>query len=378
MALMAAAWWLSRPVGTLIAPDILSARHEPTGTLLLQEPFRRRLPGSAQAWRIVYSTRRQDGQPAVASAIVMAVPGTGRPQPVIAWAHGTTGVVPGCAPSLLDDPFANVPALPELLDKGWIFLASDYVGLGTPGPHPYLIGEGEARSVLDAMRALRQMRGLQAAQETVVWGHSQGGHAALWTGIIAPEYAPELDILGVAAMAPASDLRSLVADVQDTPAGRIVSSFILRSYAEAYPDVGFDAYAAGWRLPLANDMSGRCLAGGAALFSAAEALLSGGSIFSRDPTRGAFGAHLLRNTPSRPIAQPLFIAQGLADELVRPDVQAGFVRARCLAGQQLLYRTFPERDHLSLLAADSPLLPELLHWTQARFNRVPFSADCSS
>jgi len=53
------------------------------------------------------------------------------------------------------------------------------------------------------------MEGIRASDDTVVWGHSQGGHAALWTGILAPTYAPEIAILGVAAVAPASDLGPL-------------------------------------------------------------------------------------------------------------------------------------------------------------------------
>ena len=38
-------------------------------------------------------------------------------------------------------------------------------------------------------------------------GHSQGGGAALWTGLPAPTYAPELTIDGVATLAPASNRR---------------------------------------------------------------------------------------------------------------------------------------------------------------------------
>jgi pimeloyl-ACP methyl ester carboxylesterase len=371
------AWWLARPVqpdAFYAAPAVQDAQ---PGTLLRQEAYERGVPATAQAWRILYATTRQDGTPAAASAIVMVSRTAAQAsQPVIAWTHGTTGVAPGCAPSLLDDPFANVPALPELIDKGWIYVASDYVGQGTPGPHPYLVGEGEARSALDSIRALHQMTGLRAGDDTVVWGHSQGGHAALWTGILAPIYAPELNLLGVAALAPASDLQSLLDSVSDTPVGRIMSSFILRSYADAYPDVRFDAYTSGLALPLARDMSGRCLAGREALFSVAESLLLGRSIFLGEPIHGALGERLAQNTPSRLLPQPLLIAQGLADDLVRPETQARFVASRCKAGQVLEYRTYPGRDHLTLLVPESPLTQDLVQWTQARFERTPLPTAC--
>ena len=39
--------------------------------------------------------------------------------------------------------------LPNMISQGYIVVATDYPGLGTDGIHPYLIGESEARSVLE-------------------------------------------------------------------------------------------------------------------------------------------------------------------------------------------------------------------------------------
>jgi pimeloyl-ACP methyl ester carboxylesterase len=55
--------------------------------------------------------------------------------------------------------------------------------------------------VLDAVRAARGLPGAGAGRSAVVFGHSQGGHAALFAGALAARYAPELDLLGVAAAA---------------------------------------------------------------------------------------------------------------------------------------------------------------------------------
>lgn len=148
----------------------------------------------------------------MASAIVVAPARhpAGR-RPVTAWAHGTTGVAEPCAPSLVRHPFTAgaLLVLPQMLAQGWAVVATDYTGLGTAGPAPFLIGQGEARSVLDAVRAAHQLPGLNLADTTVIWGHSQGGNAALWAGALAPAYAPDDHVIGVAALAPATDLTGL-------------------------------------------------------------------------------------------------------------------------------------------------------------------------
>jgi enterochelin esterase-like enzyme len=74
-----------------------------------------------------------------------------------------------------------------------------------------LIGEGVARAALDSVRAARQMAELTLDMRTAVWGHSQGGHAALWTGIVGPRYAPDVEIVGVAAVASAANMPKILA-----------------------------------------------------------------------------------------------------------------------------------------------------------------------
>ena len=371
-------WWLANPA----VPDAFYVALDPApedpGRLLRQEPFERNLPAGARAWRILYTTTRANDAPALGSAIVMVARRAGATaRPVIAWTHGTTGVVPGCAPSLLAEPFANVPALAALIERDWIYVAADYVGQGTAGPHPYLIGEDEGRSALDAVRAARQIEGLNAGAATVVWGHSQGGNAALWTAIVAPSYAPDVPVAGVAAIAPATDLPALVEELQHTLTGRIMSAYLLQSYSQTYVDVDFDAYARGWSGLMARDMSRRCFAGRAALFSALEAASVRGTIFATPPTSGALGARLVENTPDRTVSQPLLIAQGVIDDLVLPAIQARFVAQRCQEGQALEYRRYAGRHHLSVVAPDSPLNEDLVNWTQDRLSGVSPPLGCT-
>ncbi len=349
------------------------------GALLRAGPFRASIPDDAEAWRILYTTTRDDGVPAVASALVVAPRDrSATPAPVIAWAHGTTGIARDCAPSVFPDPFeaGSFYALDDVIANGWVLVATDYIGLGTPGPHPYLIGEGEARSVLDAVRAARQLSELTLSDQTVVWGHSQGGHAALWTGMIGPAYAPDVPLAGVAALAPASDLVGLVRTLPTVTGGSIFATYALSAYSQAYPDISIADYVVPTGRPTFDATAERCLGSRSILVSALSSIVTGSSLFTGDLTSGTAGARLAENTPAAPIEAPLLIAQGLGDALVSADVQAAYVAARCQAGQPLEYRTYPGLDHVPLVEADSPLIVDLVSWTQARLAGTPPPTTC--
>ena len=362
------AWWASAPPAPDAFYDAAPRPEDAPGTLLREEAFTRLVPPGASALRILYRTSHANGTPAVASALVVYKPGAASgPRDMLAWAHGTTGFVRGCAPSLMAKPFANIPAFPALLDEGWLFVATDYAGLGTAGPHIYLKGDEAARAVLDAARAVRGLTALQASPNIVVWGHSQGGNTALWTGIIAPQYAPDLSLKGVAALAPASDLNGLFTASRAGMFGRIVSSYLIESAAAAGL-VRRDDYLSGWRSLISADLASRCVGEWGTLFSAAEtALLPAAGLFAGDPMEGSLGGHLTASTPARPVPASLLIAQGTTDDLVLPAVQDAFVQDRRAAGQMLDYRTYANRDHIGVVAPDSPLGADLLTWTRERF-----------
>ena len=106
---------------------------------------------------------------------------------------------------------------------------------------------------------------------------------------------------------------------------------------------------------------------GVSLTQPIKSLLFEESIFSGDPATGATGSRLAENVPSGRIDVPLLVAQGESDELITPTVQSAYVVARCRNGGAVDYRLYPGLGHRDLVADDSPLVPELLEWTRARF-----------
>src|SRR5690606_3141602 len=175
--------------------------------------------------------------------------------------------------SLLPKPFnaGGMPDLEQALGQGWAVVATDYVGLGADAPHEYLVGESAARGVLDAVRAAQHLDDANLADPVVVWGPSQGGAAALWTGGAAADYAPELDIQGVAAMAPAADLPAMIGKLADEQAGAFVGPFVIEGFAAAYDDVRVTDYVRPAANLLVSEMAGRCWGDSDAIVSRPDA-----------------------------------------------------------------------------------------------------------
>ncbi len=102
------------------------------------------------------------------------------------------------------------------------------------------------------------------------------------------------------------------------------------------------------------------------------------SVFRRAPSDGAFGQRLAANTPTGPVSAPLLLAQGGTDQLVLPSVQAKYAQSRCAAGQRMDYRVYPGYDHVGVVSGDSPLLGDLITWTQDRLAGAPAKDTCAS
>ncbi|MCG2840128.1 lipase family protein [Sandaracinobacter sp. RS1-74] len=367
-ALLLMGWWATLPdtPGSFYdPPDQVPA--EP-GRIVRIEPVTQGIPAKARAWRFLYTTTRWDGAPAVASALLLVSETGSAPRPLVAWAHGTTGIARGCAPSLMADPFAGTPAVPGLLENGWALVATDYVGMGTPGNHAYFVGEDAARSVLDSIRAAAGHPDWRLSGEAVVWGHSQGGHSALWAGIKAPTYAPDVKLNGVVAMAPASDLPALARESGASGFGKLIFSFVYHAYAQVYPDVEAMPVKR-WARMAIKDITRRCIVDRKALWTIAELwLLRKQTLLPRDSGNEALEGRLQENSPFAMIHAPLLLVQGEKDESISSKVQRTYIQDRCKAGQALRYIEYAAVDHMGLVAASSPLTVDLLDWTSARLS----------
>ena len=352
------------------------------GHLVRAEPFTSGIPNTAQAWRILYTTTGVSGEVRVASGVVV-VPreGDGR-WPVIDWNHGTTGFSEHCAPSLQPRGLWSgaLYVLPAIIREGWAVVATDYIGLGTEGPHPYLVGPPSATASLDAVRAARELQDADLGSRTVIWGHSQGGGAALWAGAMAREYAPEVFVQGVAALAPASDPPALVQNISSVTGGSIFASYAFAAFSDIYDDVEYADYVRPGADTVLRQMSERCLSDPAIVVSVAAAIGMSGDprLFSTPPASGPLGVHLRDNVAPLRQTAPLLIGHGGADSVISVGTQSDFVERMCAAGQDVDFRIYDGYEHAGVVERPSPLLDELFEWTRARFAGEPVAEGCTT
>jgi pimeloyl-ACP methyl ester carboxylesterase len=128
---------------------------------------------------------------------------------------------------MIDNVFSTILGLSPLLADGYVVVASDYPGLGVAGPPSYLVGISEGRALLDGVRAVRRLPQAATARRYALWGQSQGGHAALFAGQIAPNYAPEIQLVGAAAPATATELGATIKADIGSQAGNVIASYAL-------------------------------------------------------------------------------------------------------------------------------------------------------
>jgi acetyl esterase/lipase len=355
------------------APADVPAR---PGTMIRSEPFTAGVPAGARAWRVLYSSTAENGKPIAVSGLIVAPanPPPG-PRPVLAWAHGTLGVARACAPSLSDAPLEGIPDMTAPLAEGWVIALTDYPGLGTTGPHPYLVGVSEGRAVLDAVRAARRVDlGLDLGDRYAIWGHSQGGHAALFAGQLAATYLPEGRLVGVAALAPATDLKDNLSAIEGTQGGNILTIYALASWSRYYAGIDDSILTAAARAP-AKRIADACLNQPSRFRIVAAGLRLPDRVVDVDVSSDpAWARRLDQNSPSADgITAPLFVAQGLADKLIAPAVTRSWIEQRCNSGAPVEYRTYPAVTHPAIVG---PGGRDALAWTTAQLARTAPADTC--
>jgi alpha-beta hydrolase superfamily lysophospholipase len=370
-------YWFFRRAATAIQPSAFYTPPVPLpkgapGTIIRKELLVEDLPPNAIAWRILYLSTGMNGQPiAVSGTVVAPKSASASPRPVIAWSHGTVGVLPQCGVSHTQHPYKQTPVVDLMVREGFVVVATDYPGLGTPGVHPYLVGNVSAQSVLDSVRAARQLD-VNAGDRFVVWGASQGGQAALWTAQSAANYAPELKLVAAAASAPAINLAGIIQSKMNDQGGGVFIGEALYAWSHSYPNANLDTIIKAEQRVQFERMATTCVSTPAAFLTIGELLKPSDylkvDLLKTEPWRTI----IAQNTPRGRISVPLLITHGTADTLIPLELNEADAKRRCTQGENVQFMRLPGVGHDA--RNESGILT--VGWIQDRFTGRSQSSTC--
>ena len=345
-------------------------------------------PNAADSVVMTYKMKGIKGTETQATALVFT-PKTAPPAggwPIVAWGHGTTGVIDQCAPSrmklitttILGVDRSTHDMIDSFVKEGYVVVAPDYEGLGEPGGqemHPYLHLKSAAYSITDAVVATKSWLGNKASNKWAVAGVSQGGHAALG----AAEYAARanMDYKGAVALAPANNLEMLeditekdlanktrAEQMMGYPVLDALTSFMAAGMKSLYPNepVYTNLFNDPYHTP-ASRAEERCLAGVVAAFTdrtnRAEGLFGRLVNFSRRKKAEYKDNPIVRqflDKDSQPlqtqVKTPIIIYQGGADTIVYPQATNALVEKARALNTKIDYRTDPTWRHVTIHAAN--------------------------
>jgi alpha-beta hydrolase superfamily lysophospholipase len=321
----------------------------------------------ALGYRVMYRSGDGDGGAIGVTGMVYAPRGEA-PRggwPIVVWAHGTVGVGDRCAPSKFDALYYGEYALlvGKLVRGGFVVVATDYEGLGTPGLAKYLELDSAGRSIIDAVPATRALVPTTRRQWAVI-GHSQGGHAALGAAEVAgTRVLPELTFVGAVALAPASHLAYAPPSLSQSPSNFDVLTDMAAGIRASDPSFDYSGFLGPTLLPWMPKAEVTC-----------STPLS--AFFSHFPTTGvlatnwyrnrAVQAYLTRNEPGqRRAAAPILVLQGAADRTVPILATNLLVKSLRSIGDHVDYEVFPHANHDRVVFVG---FPDALAWLYARFD----------
>lgn len=363
------------PVAATTPGELLSVQAQATGAALAHAGAR---------YLMNYRSRGVRGEPIVASGFALFP--RGEPPkggwPVLAWAHGTTGVADTCAPSG-DVPGGPVHDYQQVADatldswlaRGYAVVAPDYQGLGTPGGHPYMNAASQLHGVDDAVRAIHRLRPQALSRDWLVMGHSQGGAAALEVAAHGQADAPEYTLRGAIAIAPGGyDYAGIARYAQEHPhpAPAVAAFFpiVLLGAQAAEPALDVGQLAAPEMQPLLTLAHSRCLSE-----LRGEIRQGPARVFREHADLKPLLAYLDRQAIEHMAPTvPVMLIQGSADDLVDARGTQAYYTQLCKAGKPAFYRPIKGGSHRDALRNSPPVAQDFRDWLDGRGTLRPCSA----
>lgn len=329
----------------------------------------------AKAWQVMYRSTTALGEPTAMVATVLVPDGADPAKaPVVAFGPGTQGPAFQCAPSTMisTGSFYEQSGLNDLLNAGYAVAVPDYEGYRPEVNTTYVVGRALGPAMIDATRAAMRLpeAGLSDDSKVVFRGYSQGGGAAMWAGELQPEYAPELNVVGVAAGGIPADLVQVGLPLNGKE-GFGVFAYALIGLDNAYPELKLDSFLndlgrtefaamekSKCAVRLLNDYKNKSI----------EDYMTDSPLVS-EPWRKRYAENKLGSKPPK---VPVFQYYVTQDELVAFNQGKKLRDTYCAAGAKVTWKEFPMRHIAGVFHGNK----DVLAFIKDRIAGAPAGSNC--
>ena len=339
------------------------------GELIRSEQFDEyELPPEVSAVRILYHSRSASGEDVATTGVVLT-PSEQKPPvggwPVIAWAHGATGVARPCAPSLMRN-VGHGPFLSMYVNLGYAVVATDYTGLGTDFRNAFLDARSNAIDVIGSVSAARAAVP-QLGARWIVMGEGEGSLAAV---AVAEKQSEIRDpgYLGSIAISGPVDAKEVFAHSTQMPSSGTFT-FLAYGIKTVYPRFQLTDMLTEKALALYQQIEQNC--GERALFAQlppAQALKPGWE--NNEFVKLYFARNSLGQTQARGAT---LVISANADRTVPPTVVAPIIARMCKQGDRVQWERYSDLDPGRVIGDSAR---DQITWIEGRFAGRPTPANC--
>ncbi|KAK2616348.1 hypothetical protein QQS21_000782 [Conoideocrella luteorostrata] len=343
------------------------------------EPKALQVKAGTTIYRFQYTSQDLDDSPVPANGFI-AFPfaptnlrANSSAYPLVAYAHGTSGIYRGCAPSN-GATLYDYDSWQLLVQRGYAVVATDYVGLGNNHTaHKYCSFPAQAKDTFYSVAAARKAFSI-FSEEWMAVGHSEGG-GAVWKLAESDLVKSDKSYLGTVSLAPAVKIADMLLNHTDFILASGYLTLVAKALQRVMPSYGLTILGDTLRKRMViADTAQPCLvAQGAISVGLSKDQILSSSGFQNDlpllqkwqnDMAPASGGH---NT------KPILVVQGLNDTAVVPAVTRQSWEQSCSDKNEVILSEYAALDHSPVIVGAAA---EWLAWVDARFKGEPTSGKC--
>ncbi len=343
-------------------------------------------PTPYSAEQVLYRTTGELGQPTVTVATIIKPAATVGATKLISYQTFYDALGSECDPSYTlqggnpsySDAQDDAALMQDYLQAGYTVVTADYEGENLD----WAAGQESGYNTLDGIRAAENALGASSSTQVGMVGYSGGSIATEWASELAPAYAPELNIVGVAEGGiPVDYAHNLTYINGDNDGWAGVIPAVLVGVSRAY-GINLNTYLSAYGQQVVGQVTDECInnfAGSYPGLTIQQLLKPQYQNFLAIPTfASVINSLIMGSAPGDP-TEPLFMGVGNSDGtgdgvMVAADVEA-LAHEYCQQGVPVEFSEYQNLDHEEAIA---PFESGALAFLQARFSGSAPVNGCAS